>query len=108
MMITESNPLPIRSQALRAIAFSPAVVRARARKQKVTIDTLLKISLEISRAVSEAKLDNSLLDVSTCAERISRRHPLTECSKAQIEEALEHEGAAARICMKLARRKKSH
>ena len=84
------------------------MARARGRRQKVTIDTLLKISLEISRAVSEAKLANSLLDVSRCAERISRRHPLAECSKEQIERALEHEGAAARICMKLAGRKKSH
>ena|SRR3712207_3229419 len=107
-MITESHPLPVRSQAMRAIAFRPAVARARARRQKITIDTLLKISLEISRAVSEAKLENSLLDVSLCAERISRRHPLAECSKEEIERALEHEGAAARICMKLARRKKSH
>jgi hypothetical protein len=105
-MITESHPLPVRSQALRAIAFGPAI--ARARRQKVTIDTLLKITLDISRAVSEAKLTNSLLDVSTCAERISRQYPLAECSKEQIEQALEHEGAAARICMKLARRKKSH
>jgi hypothetical protein len=105
-MITESHPLPARSQALRAIAFGPAI--ARARRQKVTIDTLLKITLDISRAVSEAKLTNSLLDVSTCAERISRQYPLAECSKEQIEQALEHEGAAARICMKLARRKKSH
>ena len=107
-MITESYSLPVRSQALRAIAFGPAVARARARRQKVTIDTLLKIMLEISRAVSEAKLTNSLLDVSTCAERIARRHPLAECPKEQIEQALEHEGAAARICMKLARRRKSH
>ena len=104
-MITESHPLPVRSQALRALAFGPAI--ARARRQKVTIDTLLKITLDIS-AVSEAKLTNSLLDVSTCAERISRQYPLAECSKEQIEQALEHEGAAARICMKLARRKKSH
>ena len=104
----ESNPLPVQSQALRAIAFGPALVRARTRKQKVTIDTLLKISLEISCAVSGAKLANSLLDVSYCAEHISRRYPLAECSKEQIEQALEYEGAAARICMKLDRRKKFH
>ena len=85
-----------------------AIVRARAQKQEVTIDTLLKITLDISCAVSEAKLANSLLDVSRCAEQISRRHPLVECSTEQIEEALEQEGAAARICMKLARRKKAH
>jgi hypothetical protein len=107
-MITESSPLPVRCQAPKAIAFGPALVRARARRQRLTIDALLKISLEISRAISEAKLSNSLLDVSRCAERLSRRHPLAECSVEEIERALEHEGAAARISMKLARRKRSH
>jgi len=85
-MITESNPLPVQSQALRAIAFGPALVRARTRKQKVTIDTLLKISLEISCAVSGAKLANSLLDVSYCAEHMLKDIGI---SRSEIESVTE-------------------
>jgi hypothetical protein len=75
-MLTASDSLPAPYQALRATAFGPAVVRTRLRRQNVRIDALLRVShQEIDRAVSEAKLAKSLLDVSRCAERIVRRHP---------------------------------
>ena len=104
-MFTETNSLPVH-QTLRATTFGPAVERTRLRERIVRIDALLRVSLEISRAVSEARLADSLLDVSWCAERILRRHPSVKCSKEQIEQALEHEGVAARIPMRLARRQK--
>jgi hypothetical protein len=75
---------------------------------EATMNTPLEVALDISSSISEAKLDNSLLDVSSCAERISRRHPLADCSKEAIEETLEDEGAAAGIAMRLAARRRSH
>ncbi len=104
-MLTASDSLPAPYQALRATAFGPAVVRTR--QQNVRIDALLRVSQEIDRAVSEAKLTKSLLDVSRCAEHILRQHPSAECSKEQLELALVQEGAAARIPMVPGRRTNS-
>ena len=106
-MLTDSHSLPVQYQALRATTFGPTIVRTRLPRQDVRIDALLRISLEIDRAVSEAKMAKSLLDVSRCAERISDRHPSAECSKEHIEQALVQEGTAARIPMVLGRRTNS-
>ena len=72
------------------------------------MNTPLEIALDISSVISEAKLANSLLDVPSCAERISRRHPMAACSKEAIEETLEDEGAAAGVAMRLAARRRPH
>ena len=106
-MLTASDSLPAQYQALRATAFGPAIVRTRLRGQNVRIDALLRVSQEIDRVVSEAKLTKSLLDVSRCVERILRRHPSAECSKGQLELALVQEGAAAGVPMVLGRRTNS-
>ena len=102
-MLPASDSLPAPYQALRATAFGPAVVRTRLRRQNVRIDALLRVSQEIDRAVSEAKLAKSLLDVSRCAERIVRRYPSAKCSKEQLELALVQQGAAAHVPMVLGR-----
>ena len=74
-------------------------------ERNAMINTPLEVAMDVSRLVSEAKLAISYLDVSLCAERIARRHPLAACSKAQIEADLERAGVAAGISMKLAARK---
>lgn len=103
-MLNDNITLPVPYQALRATPFGPAVVRTRLRKQNVRIDALLRVSQEIDRAVSEAKMTKSLLDVSRCAERIAHRHPSAMCSKAQIEQFLILEAATAGIPMVLGRK----
>jgi hypothetical protein len=73
-----------------------------------TLNASREIAMDIDRLISDTKLTNSLLDVSFCAERIARRHPLAACLRAQIEEILECAGVAAGVAMKLVGREPSH